>query len=399
MKKLMMAAVVAMTAVVAWAETVSFSYQGALANADGSAITGDKNKTIEFRLYAGPTATDVLWGRSVSVRLDDNGFFNVELSDGAGSAITDVNGANLDQILAKNAGKLYIGLTVDGSTGEIRPRQKVLSVPTAAYAEDVANAKNDFRVAGNAFVTGGLAVDGPMEAKNGLAVNQISVGNGGINVGGTLTVASGQTLTLTKGSTLKVETGATVANADGNDLFEKAVNAAVGQAAPRGVIVMWSGAADAVPAGWALCNGANGTPDLTGRFIVGAGPKSSDENKAGDGGSVYNKGDVGGARSVSLTKDQMPNHTHAYVSDNQPEAEQDVPRARGLDTKGFNTGWLNSNGWYEFSFDSSDKSQGRRYMTGTAGGDASDTVVGTDGYAEAHENRPPYYALCFIMKL
>lgn len=40
---------------------------------------------------------------------------------------------------------------------------------------------------------------------------------------------------------------------------------------PAGVIVMWSGAANAIPSGWALCNGSNGTPDLRNRFIVGAG--------------------------------------------------------------------------------------------------------------------------------
>ena len=367
MKKLMMVAVVAMTAVVAWAETVSFSYQGALANADGSAITGEKNKLIEFRLYAGPAEPDALWGRSVSVLLDDNGFFNVELSDGAGSAIADVNGANLDQILAANAGKLYIGLKVDGSTGEIRPRQKVLSVPTAAYAEDAANAKNDFRVAGNAFVTGGLAVDGPMEAKNGLAVNQISVGNGGINVGGTLTVASGQTLKLAK--------GAKISDANGNDMFE-AVNAAIGQAAPRGVIVMWSGEATAVPAGWALCNGENGTPDLRDRFIVGA-------------GKTYEVRATGGTNEVALTKDQMPNHYHLHVNDLTLMRDVGTVYNAGktldlVTKKGYSRGG---------------DSDGKILRTGTAGGDATDTVVGTDGYAEAHENRPPYYALCFIMKL
>lgn len=394
MKRLMMAAVVAMTAVAAWAETISFSYQGALANADGSAITGDKNKTIQFRLYAGPTEQAVLWGRSVSVRLDDNGFFNVELSDGAGSAITGVNGANLDQVLAANAGKLYIGLKVDGSTGEIRPRQKVLSVPTSAYAEDVANAKNDFRVAGNAFVTGGLAVDGPLEAKNGLAVDQISVGNGGINVGGTLTVASGQTLTLTKGATLKVETGATVANADGNDLFAQAVSTAVGQAAPRGVIVMWSGAANAVPAGWALCNGQTvdgmTTPDLTGRFIVGAGAKFNNNNIAGDGGSVYAKGATGGARTVSLTKSQMPNHSHLYP--NEQELVNETAK------KSYNAGATMVNIGLK-GYQRGGGGDGQISRTGTAGGDATNDKAGTDGYAEAHENRPPYYALCFIMKL
>ena len=379
MKKLMMVAVVAMTAVVAGAETVSFSYQGALANADGSAITGDKNKTIEFRLYAGPTKPDALWGRSVSVRLDDNGFFNVELSDGAGSEIAAVNGANLDQILAKNAGKLYIGLTVVGSTGEIRPRQKVLSVPTAAYAEDVANAKNDFRVAGNAFVNGGLTVGDSMEVtKDGLAVKGISVGSGGITLGGTMNVASGTTLQLAK--------GAKISDAQGKiDLIE--------QASPKGIIVMWSGAADAVPAGWALCNGKNGTPDLRGRFIVGAGTSASDYDVKDTSTGVdrgYAVAAKGGKNEVALTKAQMPNHSHLYPN------EQELVNASA--TKKHNAGATMVN-IRQKGYQRGGDEDGQICRTGTAGGDATNDNAGTDGSAEAHENRPPYYALCFIMKL
>ena len=40
---------------------------------------------------------------------------------------------------------------------------------------------------------------------------------------------------------------------------------------PRGTIVQWFGAIVDIPAGWVLCNGANGTPDLRNKFIVGAG--------------------------------------------------------------------------------------------------------------------------------
>ena len=35
----------------------------------------------------------------------------------------------------------------------------------------------------------------------------------------------------------------------------------------RGMIVIWSGAVANIPAGWSLCNGANGTPDLSERFV------------------------------------------------------------------------------------------------------------------------------------
>ena len=40
---------------------------------------------------------------------------------------------------------------------------------------------------------------------------------------------------------------------------------------PSGAIIMWSGAVSAVPAGWALCDGTNGTPDLRDRMVVAAG--------------------------------------------------------------------------------------------------------------------------------
>jgi len=62
---------------------------------------------------------------------------------------------------------------------------------------------------------------------------------------------------------------------------------------PIGGIIMWSGATTAVPAGWALCNGQTSnskvTPNLTDRFIVGA------------GGSNYAPGNTGGNNNITLT--------------------------------------------------------------------------------------------------
>lgn len=40
---------------------------------------------------------------------------------------------------------------------------------------------------------------------------------------------------------------------------------------PIGGIIMWSGAQNAIPQYWQLCDGTNGAPDLRDRFIVGAG--------------------------------------------------------------------------------------------------------------------------------
>jgi hypothetical protein len=42
------------------------------------------------------------------------------------------------------------------------------------------------------------------------------------------------------------------------------------QQVPLGVSVQWSGAIDAIPNGWVQCDGANGTPDLRGKLLLGA---------------------------------------------------------------------------------------------------------------------------------
>lgn len=59
-----------------------------------------------------------------------------------------------------------------------------------------------------------------------------------------------------------------------------------------GIIIMWGGSIDNIPDGWYLCDGNNGTPNLTNRFIVGA-------------GSTYNVDDVGGSANAIISA-----HTH-----------------------------------------------------------------------------------------
>ncbi len=52
---------------------------------------------------------------------------------------------------------------------------------------------------------------------------------------------------------------------------------------PIGVIVMWSGLLDDIPAGWSLCDGTNGTPDLREKFVKGA---ADGIDPGGGGGSA-----------------------------------------------------------------------------------------------------------------
>jgi len=116
-----------------------------------------------------------------------------------------------------------------------------------------------------------------------------------------------------------------------------------------GMILAWSGSLGDIPAGWLLCDGSSGTPDLRDRFVVGA-------------GSSYNLGDTGGEATHTLTVDEIPSHTHNY---------EKITSYGG-------------SGFYE--------------TTGNIGAIWGSVSTTATGGGQAHENRPPYYALYFIMK-
>lgn len=61
---------------------------------------------------------------------------------------------------------------------------------------------------------------------------------------------------------------------------------------PSGVILMWHGTIATIPAGWLLCNGSSGTPDLRNKFIVGATQDSSGIAKTNVSGSLTQTGGV-----------------------------------------------------------------------------------------------------------
>jgi len=120
---------------------------------------------------------------------------------------------------------------------------------------------------------------------------------------------------------------------------------------PMGAIIMWSGLSTEIPTGWQICDGTNGTPDLRNRFVVGA-------------GDTYTNGDTGGESEHTLTVDEMPPHNHSYIYDDYGENAI-------------------NNGNHPYV---ADRSNGTNY-------------VSTEGGGQPHENRPPYYALYYIMKI
>jgi len=107
-----------------------------------------------------------------------------------------------------------------------------------------------------------------------------------------------------------------------------------------GMILLWSGAIVDIPAGYVLCDGNNGTPDLTDRFIIGA-------------GNTYNPDASGGG----------VNHNHTFTGDGHTHL------------MGAGSGVNAGIGW----------------STVTSSGNATGT---TDNGGTL----PPYYALAYIMK-
>ena len=141
---------------------------------------------------------------------------------------------------------------------------------------------------------------------------------------------------------------------------------------PTGVIVMWSGSVASIPSGWTLCDGSNGTPDLRNRFIAGAGTDTlsvwgfdatSGATTFTGGQSYVGVNSIGGSIAHKLIVSEMPSHTHSYQKANSPGGGQD-----------------------QAGSGSGDAVKHENQNTSAAGGN------------NYHENRPPYYALAFIMK-
>ena len=63
----------------------------------------------------------------------------------------------------------------------------------------------------------------------------------------------------------------TITHTDINADFA-AINGALNTSGiPSGLIAMWSGSASNVPSGWHICDGAGGTPNLSARFVISSG--------------------------------------------------------------------------------------------------------------------------------
>ena len=185
-----------------------------------------------------------------------------------------------------------------------------------------------------------------------------------------------------------------------------------------GMIMLWSGSSASIPAGWLLCDGGGGRPDLRNRFVIGA-------------GAGYNVDATGGAATVTLTTANLPAHSHTTPNHNHSYSGSGTTGGGGSHDHGSNT---TGGGSHSHTYDHralgsvhsyGDSNQTRptngtsSTNTGSVGdhthsissqGDHTHTFSwsGTTGNATpttnntgdgtAHDNMPPWYALCYIIK-
>lgn len=178
-------------------------------------------------------------------------------------------------------------------------------------------------------------------------------------------------------------------------------------APPVGSITMWDGSFagnfDAtglgiVPnlAGWAICNGNNGTPDLRGRFIVGAinsvpstdAPNLDTEvDPTEPGNTNFAMGGTGGEQKHTLTESEMPTHNHTLTDPGHNHTNGDFDqllRVTGTDTQTDNDSTAN---------------EPDIVQSGTMQSSTTGITLADAGGDEAHENLPPYYVLAYIKRI
>jgi microcystin-dependent protein len=179
---------------------------------------------------------------------------------------------------------------------------------------------------------------------------------------------------------------------------------------PIGLIAMWSTAVAAIPTGWALCDGGTHnaivTPDLRDKFIVGAGGAYTN----GQTGGVATQ-NIGNVNGTALNTAQMPAHAHTVNDPQHSHTVNDPTHNHGIS---WGTQYLASvtpgSGIAGLVAGNAVLAETGPANTASAAAGVSVAAAATgvtlqntggggihDHTTNNFDNRPPFYALCFIM--
>lgn len=161
-----------------------------------------------------------------------------------------------------------------------------------------------------------------------------------------------------------------------------------------GTVKLWYGVAANIKAGWAICDGENGTPNVTDRVVIGA-------------GGTYALGDTGGSADAVVVS-----HTHTASADSQgSHAHSASTGSSGSHTHGYNRaeGYAGGLGTYAGNgnpnvatathYVSTEGAHTHTVGITAAGAHGHNIAVSTKGESGTSKNLPPYAALYYIMKV
>ena len=223
------------------------------------------------------------------------------------------------------------------------------------------------------------ALDDVVDVLNGDTASTPDLTAGSWKVGGTAITSNAADLNILSGAAAAGVTSTEFGYLDG---VTSAIQTQITSSLfPAGGIILWSGSTASIPSGWVLCNGSNSTPDLRDRFVVGA-------------GSSYAVNATGGASSVTLATSQIPAHNHS-ASSSSSTTINDSGHSHSISAlRPSESGNTISTSTVGTAVTASTNSA----TTGITASTSTSTSIGNTGGGGSHENRPPYYALAYIMK-
>ncbi len=167
----------------------------------------------------------------------------------------------------------------------------------------------------------------------------------------------------------------------------------------RGMIVMWSGAVDTIPAGYALCDGDNDTPDLRNRFVVGAGSTYAVDATGGSADAIAV------THSHTATTNNTGAHTHSLSGSAASAGAHTHSYTKQSGSTKLDAGGNAGSPYYSIGSASGTTGSGGAHthsISGTAASKGNHThtvTVANGGASGTGKNLPPYYALAYIMKI
>ena len=165
----------------------------------------------------------------------------------------------------------------------------------------------------------------------------------------------------------------------------------------KNMVIMWYGRIDAIPTGWQLCNGSNGSPNLINKFVIGAGVETQVKPNSDIQDINGNSRIEGGWRDAIVVSHWHGGVTHAVGGDGE----------HSHSGGGHEHNYSKLSNFWSKGGDATNRSAPvtANDVATSGGGDHSHSGgehvhgIDSEGVEGTYRNLPPWFALCYIMKL